>query len=62
MNCTLCLRGANENVPLPNVYTEELEIIGEKITHAFMVAFQYKYAKGLFFWMCSPGNQIKKSF
>ena len=28
--------GANEKVPLPNIETEELEIIGEIITHAFI--------------------------
>ena len=42
--------GANEKVPLPNIETEEPEIIGQIITHAFITygSSQYKYAKALF--------------
>ena len=29
--------GANEKVPLPNIETEELEIVGKLITHAFLI-------------------------
>ena len=55
--------GKNEKVSLSNIETEEQEIVGKVLTHAFLICgtFPVQYAKDLF-CMCYTGIQIEKSY